>query len=130
MLYIKNPNKLLKHTIVIPFVSVVIIPMLFMDLWMEIYHRICFPLCGIPYVNRSDYIRIFDRAKLQYLNPVQKMYCMYCGYGNGVMSYWVKIANETEHYWCGIQHKKVDNFAIPEYQKNFSKYDDEQDFKK
>lgn len=92
---------------------------------MEIYHRICFPLCGIPYVKRKDYIKIIDRAKLKYLNWLQKIYCMYCGYGNGVVRYWAKITGETEKYWCGIQHKNPD-----EYQKDFAKYGDEEDFKK
>lgn len=130
MLYLKNPFRFLKHIIVIPLISTVIIPLVIMDIWMEMYHRICFPLCGIPYVKRRNYIKIIDRAKLQYLNWMQKIYCMYCGYGNGVIRYWAQIAGETEHYWCGIQHKKESHFIAPEHQKNFSKYGDEEEFKK
>lgn len=83
MLYLKNPYSFLKHIIIIPLISTVIIPLILMDIWMEIYHRICFPLYGMPYIKRSDYITIMDRAKLPYLNILQKLYCMYCGYGNG-----------------------------------------------
>lgn len=129
MLYLRTSYSFLKHLIVIPIISTVVIPLLILDLWMEIYHRICFPLCGIPYVKRREYIKIVDRAKLKYLNWLQKIYCMYCGYGNGVIAYWARIAAETEHYWCGIKHKKVGGFAVPEYQKEFAEYGDEGDFK-
>ncbi|PIZ99438.1 MAG: hypothetical protein COX77_01470 [Candidatus Komeilibacteria bacterium CG_4_10_14_0_2_um_filter_37_10] len=100
-----------------------------MDIWIEIYHRICFPFCHIPYVQRRHYIKIVDRAKLQYLNLLQKIYCMYCGYGNGVIRYWAQIASETEHYWCGIQHKNEPPFIAPSHQKDFSKFGDEVEFK-
>ena len=128
MLYLKDSYRFLKHSIVIPTVSTVIIPLVIMDAWMEVYHRICFPLCRIPYVNRKDYIRIIDRAKLQYLSWPQKIYCMYCGYGNGVIRYWSKIAAETERYWCGIQHKKDSSFVTPEHHKDFSEYGSKKDF--
>lgn len=71
-----------------------------------------------------------DRSRLPYLSWLQKLYCMYCGYGNGVIRYWSQIAGRTEHYWCGIQHKKIVSFVEQEHQKDFSKYDDEEDFKK
>ena len=96
---------MLKHFFVMPIITSVLIPMVIMDIWMEIYHRICFPLCGIKYVKRSNYILI-DRHKLKYLNIFEKIYCVYCGYGNGVVRYWSEIAAETEYYWCGIQHAK------------------------
>ena len=128
MLYLKNPYRLLKHIIVIPIVSTCVIPLAFLDLWAEIYHRVCFPLCRIPYVKRSNYIRI-DRHKLKYLNIFQKIYCIYCGYASGVLQYCVKIAAETERYWCGIQHEEDDSFVPPSHHKDFPKYGDEDDFK-
>jgi len=130
MLYIKNPSGSIKHLIVVPIIYTLIIPLIIMDIWVEIYHRICFPLCRIPYVNRRQYIKIIDRAKLPYLSGLEKLYCMYCGYGNGVIRYWGKIAGETEHYWCGIQHRKTANFAISEHQKDFAVYGDSDEFKK
>ncbi len=129
MLYLNNPRKLLKHIIITPITWACIIPLIITDICIEIYHRICFPLCGMPYVKRSKYIKI-DRHKLKYLNPLQKLNCTYCGYANGVIQYWVKIIGETEHYWCGIQHKKDDNLISPPHHKKFSKYEDEDDFKK
>lgn len=84
----------------------------------------------MTYIRRKDYIKIIDRAKLQYLNWFQKIYCMYCGYGNGVIRYWAKIVTETEHYWCGIKHKNDPHFVMPEHHKDFSEYGNEDDFKK
>ena len=128
MRYLKTPYTSLKHIIVIPIVSSLIIPILLADISAEIYHRLCFPLYGMPYVKRRRYIRI-DRHKLQYLNLFQKLYCVYCGYGNGVIQYWAKIAADTELYWCGIQHKKNKNFKAPEHHKYFPEYGDEAGFK-
>lgn len=130
MLYLKNPFRTLKHIIVIPLISSVVIPLIICDIWGEIYHRICFPLCRIPYVKRKNYIKLIDRAKLQYLNLFQKIYCVYCGYANGVIQYWAEIAGRTERYWCGIQHEKEPHFIPPAHHKNFSKYGDEEEFKK
>lgn len=129
MLYLKHPKRKLKHLFAAPFIFSVIIPLVVMDGWMEIYHRIAFYLYEIPYVERRRYIKI-DRHRLQYLNWMQKLYCTYCGYGNGVVRYWVKIAAETEKYWCGVMHNNDDlDFIAPEHHKAFAKYDDEKDFK-
>jgi len=125
--YIKTKWGMLKHFFVMPIITSVLIPMVIMDIWMEIYHRICFPLCGIKYVKRSNYILI-DRHKLKYLNIFEKIYCVYCGYGNGVVRYWSEIAAETEYYWCGIQHAKKQGFKVPPHHEKFAKYNDEKDF--
>ena len=130
MLYLKNPYRFLKHLVVVPLVGSLIIPLLILDVLIEIYHRICFPLCKIPYVERKNYIRILDRFKLRYLNIFQKFYCAYCGYGNGVIRYWAKIAAETEGYWCAIQHEKNPEFRPSEHQNSFAKYGDKKDFEK
>ncbi|MCK4744456.1 hypothetical protein KAS41_00090 [Candidatus Parcubacteria bacterium] len=129
MRYLKNNCRLLKHIIVIPLLSALAIPIVISDILVEIYHRICFPLCKIPYVKRKNYIKI-DRHKLKYLNWLQKIYCAYCGYANGVIQYWVKIAGETERYWCGIQHEKNPDFAAPPHHKDFAEYNNESDFNK
>lgn len=130
MLYLKNNFRSLRHFLVGPLIFSVFVPLLILDIWVEIYHRICFPLYGLPCVQRKNYIKIFDRARLSYLNWPQKLYCLYCGYANGVIRYWTQIAGETEHYWCGIQHKKSPNFVAPAHQKDFAKYGDEDDFHK
>ena len=103
MLYIKHPNRLIIR-ILMPLLWTLIIPLIITDIWIEIYHRILFPLYRLPYIKRCDYIQVMDRARLPYLNIVQKINCMYCGYANGIVRYRVQIAGETEHYRCGIQH--------------------------
>lgn len=90
----------------LPIIFAVFIPMLLLDICLEIYHRICFRLYELPYVQRSAYIKI-DRHKLEYLNFLEKVGCVYCGYANGFAAYFVAIAAETEQYWCGIMHQKT-----------------------
>ena len=79
-------------------------------------------LYGIPFVKRGRYIKI-DRHKLSYLNLLQKVHCMYCGYVNGLYAYAVAVAGETEKYWCGIAHGKEHTY-VAEHQKNFLAYND------
>ncbi len=124
----KKHSKRLRHFISIPLTWAPLIPLVILDLFIEIYHRICFPLCGIPLVKRSNYIRI-DRYKLPYLNWFEKINCVYCGYANGLLHYTTVIAGETEKYWCGIMHDKYKNFVPPKHHKDFLKYGDEKSFK-
>ena len=100
-----------------------------MDVFMEIYHRICFPLLGIPIIKRSRYIRI-DRHKLSYLGLMDKIGCIYCGYANGLLLYATVIAGETERYWCGIRHMKSKDFIAPLHHSDFVEYDNEDEFKR
>ena len=91
MLYIKHPNRVM-ILILLPLLWTLIIPLVVLDIRIEIYHRILFPLYKLPYVKRSDYIQIMDRARLPYLTIIQKINCIYCGYANGIVRYWVQIA--------------------------------------
>lgn len=104
MRYHKHPDRNFRHLIAAPFIYFMIIPVAFLDLTMEIYHRICFPLYGIPYVDRSKYVFV-DRHRLKYLGIIDKVNCAYCGYVNGVLPYSAAIAHETERYWCSILHE-------------------------
>lgn len=124
MEYLKFPKRFLRHAFVFPIIFSVIIPIIILDIWIEVYHRICFPFYGLPYSKRSSYI-VFDRMRLSYLTWDQKMYCMYCSYGNGVIQYWAAIAGASEAYWCGIQHQKTRKFFAPPHHKNFVPYGDE-----
>jgi len=117
----------LKHWLSAPFIYSVIIPAVFLDLMIEIYHRICFPLYGMPYVQRSHYIRV-DRHKLQYLFWYEKMNCLYCGYVNGLLRYASMIAQVSERYWCGIMHQKGGEFIPPPYQEGYLPYGDKAAF--
>jgi len=65
----------------IPFIWLIIIPVLFLDISLFIYQNTAIRLFKIPLTKRSDYI-IFDREQLAYLNFIQKLDCMYCSYVN------------------------------------------------
>jgi len=125
---INKQEQLLKHIISAPFIYFGIFPTILLDFSIEVYHRICFPLYNLEYVKRSNYIKI-DRHKLSYLNPIDKVNCMYCGYVNGFFAYGSEIVARTEDYWCGIQHKKSKGFKAPKHHENFVKYDDYNEFK-
>lgn len=107
-----------------PLIYSLIIPVFIIDVWVEIYHRICFWAYDIPYVQRKRYIKI-DRHKLSYLSWFEKLNCVYCGYANGVLQYASAVAGETEKYWCGIKHKADPDFIEPQHHKDFIPYNDE-----
>jgi hypothetical protein len=117
------PEKTPFRILTAPFIFGMFIPFVFLDICLEIYHRICFPVYGIPLVRRNKYIRI-DRHKLSYLTGTEKVFCAYCGYANGLLQYAVAVAGETEKYWCGIKHKKSEGFVEPAHHKDFLPYGD------
>ncbi|TCS67103.1 hypothetical protein [Primorskyibacter sedentarius] len=88
-----------------PVIYAVIIPFVLLDLFVTLYQAICFPVYGIEKVKRADYIT-FDRGQLPYLNGLEKLNCMYCSYGNGLLAYAREIAGRTEKHWCPIKHAK------------------------
>ncbi len=122
-------GRFFRHAISAPIIYFMIIPLVMFDLFLEIYHQICFRLYSLPIVRRRDYIRI-DRHRLSYLNWFEKMNCAYCGYGNGLINYASVILANTESYWCGIKHDKYKGFHAPKHHKNFSEYGNAKDFKK
>lgn len=126
---LKYPERWFGHLISMPFIWGLIIPLAISDMFTEIYHRICFPLYGLSFVKRSDYIKI-DRHKLKYLTFPQKLGCIYCGYANGAIHYWSEIAGRTEKYWCGIMHQKKKGFIPPRHHKDFAEYGNETAFRK
>ena len=127
--FAKNDARTFDLLLSAPIIYALIIPIVFSDLCLEIYHRSCFPLYNIPFIPRSRYIKI-DRHKLKYLNIWQKIGCAYCGYANGVLHYASVIAAATELYWCPILHKETKDFKAPTKNKKFSKYDDLQGLRK
>lgn len=86
-----------------PVIYSLIVPFVLLDLCVTLYQRVCFPVYGIDRVRRADFIRI-DRHHLAYLNALQKLNCVYCGYCNGLIGYIQEIAGRTEAYWCPIKH--------------------------
>ncbi|MFT4303031.1 MAG: hypothetical protein ACMXYG_00565 [Candidatus Woesearchaeota archaeon] len=121
--------KKIRHYLAGPFIFGMSIPILILDVCVEIYHQIAFRLYDIPIVKRSDYIRI-DRHKLKYLGLGDKINCAYCGYANGFAAYLVEIAARTEKYWCGIKHQETKGFKQPKHHKNFVKYGDKKALEK
>ena len=129
MKYKKRKNRFLWHMLSLPFIYCMIIPLIVLDIFIELFHRVCFAIYLIPYVKRSKYIRI-DRHKLKYLNITEKLNCMFCGYANGLLQYSVIIAGETEKYWCGIKHKNDSDFNQPSHHNNFLEFNDEEAYRK
>jgi len=86
-----------------PVIYSMIVPFALLDLFVTVYQAVCFPAYGIDKVRRGDFIRI-DRHHLAYLNALQKLNCVYCGYCNGLIGYVQEIAGRTEAYWCPIKH--------------------------
>lgn len=108
-----------------PLVWLMIVPVVISDVFLEVYHRIAFPIYGIRYVQRSQYIRIVDREKLPYLTWYEKIGCVYCGYVNGWLHYASIIAGRTENYFCAIAHLEDRGYVPSEHEKSFAKYGDE-----
>jgi hypothetical protein len=88
-----------------PVIYAMIVPIVFLDAWVSLYQAICFRAYGIARVKRSAYI-VIDRHHLAYLNGIEKLNCMYCGYANGVFAFVREVAGRTEQYWCPIRHAK------------------------
>ncbi len=117
----------LQNIITAPIIWFCLVPAVFMDLVVTVYHSICFRVYGIPRVRRNDYI-VIDRHALSYLNPLEKLICVYCGYFNGLIAYVEEIAARTEQYWCPIKHaRKIRN--IHSRYKNFFEYGDGNEYK-
>ncbi len=119
----KTGDKTVRHLLSAPFIWLVLLPLVLLDGCMELYHRLCFPLYGLPLVRRKDYIRL-DRYKLPYLSMIEKVNCLYCEYANGLLHYAQRIAGDTEGYWCAITHKKYAGFVAPSHHAGFVKYGD------
>jgi hypothetical protein len=93
------------HLLTAPLIYSLILPFALLDLMVTVYQWGCFPVYRIPKVRRCDYIAI-DRQHLAYLNALEKLNCVYCGYGNGVIAYVREVAARTEQYWCPIKHAR------------------------
>ena len=95
----------LLHILTAPVIYSLVIPVALLDLWMTAYQWICFPIYGIERVSRSTYV-VVDRHHLAYLNGIEKLNCVFCGYANGVLAYAREVAGRTELYWCPIRHAR------------------------
>jgi hypothetical protein len=109
-----------------PIIWSCLVPALFMDLVVSIYHSICFRIYGIPRVKRSDYI-VIDHQNLAYLNWIEKMNCIYCSYFNGLIAWIQEIGARSEQYWCPIKHARKLSSIHGRYHK-FISYGDSNNF--
>lgn len=94
--------KSIRHFLSMPFIYMMIFPIVILDIFITVYHWVSFSLYGIPKVKRREYI-VYDRKFLDYLNVVQKVNCLYCSYVNGFFAYSLEISARTERYWCPIK---------------------------
>ncbi len=86
-----------------PFIYGLIVPLVLTDLAASLYQFVCFPIYGMRRARRADFV-VIDRHRLGYLNALEKLNCVYCGYANGVIAYVREIASRTEQYFCPIKH--------------------------
>lgn len=86
-----------------PVIYSMIVPILLLDAWASAYQAICFRAYRIPRVKRSAYV-LLDRRHLAYLNWIEALNCLFCGYANGVFAYVREIGGRTEQFWCPIKH--------------------------
>ncbi|MGD9851111.1 MAG: hypothetical protein AB7T38_07580 [Nitrospirales bacterium] len=104
------------------------IPLLFLDLSLTIYHWTVFPLLRISRIQRSTYIRL-DRHRLAYLPWIVKLTCTYCGYANGLLHYGVRLAGDTEAYFCPIKHQlRQGKFHPPPHHRHFAPFGNAKEF--
>ncbi len=111
-----------------PVIYSLVVPIALLDAWMSLYQTICFRIYGIARVRRSKYI-VIDRQHLAYLNAIEKLNCMYCGYANGVFAYVREIAGRTEQYWCPIRHARRVR-APHEHYREFVDYGDAEGYRR
>jgi len=124
--YLRESSPL--NMLMAPVIGSLIVPIGILDLWVTLYQRICFPIFGIAIVRRGGYI-VLDRQHLAYLNSIEKVNCLYCGYANGVLAYVREIAGRTEQYWCPIRHAK--NVRAPHaHYREFVDYGDAEGYHK
>jgi hypothetical protein len=95
-----------RNVVTAPVIYSLIIPFLLVDICVSLYQAICFPLYRVPKVCRSTYV-VVDRHSLAYLNSIEKLNCIYCGYVGGVIAYTREVAARTEQYWCPIKHSRA-----------------------
>lgn len=91
------------HILTAPVIYAMIFPLLALDIGLVIYQQVCFRAYGVPRVSRSDYL-VIDRHQLGYLNAIEKLNCVYCGYANGLIALAHEVVARTEQYWCPVKH--------------------------
>ena len=94
-----------RHIATAPVIYAMVVPLALVDVALMLYQHTCFRAYGIQRVMRRDYL-VIDRHHLDYLNGIEKLNCMYCGYANGLMSFAQEVVARTEQFWCPIKHAR------------------------
>lgn len=116
-----------RNVVSAPFIYAMIVPFVILDVSLSAYQAICFRLYGVPRVPRSQFI-VIDRQNLSYLNSIERLNCIYCGYASGLLAYAREIAARTEQYWCPIKHAR--KVLDPHWRyARFSDYGDATDYR-
>ncbi|MBT8348135.1 MAG: hypothetical protein HKP62_01645 [Sulfurovum sp.] len=116
----------LLHLLSSPIIYAMIIPAILLDIILFVFQQVIFRIYKFKFIKRSDYM-IFDHHYLGYLNPIEKLNCLYCSYFNGLMLYASAIAGRTELYFCPIKHaKKI--VSQHKYYEMFLSYGDEEEY--
>jgi hypothetical protein len=116
----------LLHLLSSPLIYAMIIPAILFDIILFVFQQVVFRIYKFKFIKRSNYM-IFDHQYLGYLNPIEKLNCLYCSYFNGLMLYASAIAGRTELYFCPIKHaKKV--VSQHKHYEDFLSYGDEEDY--
>ena len=118
----------LLHLLSSPLIYAMLVPAVLLDIILFIYQQVIFRIYKFKYIKRNDYI-LFDHQYLGYLNPIEKLNCMYCSYFNGLMQYASAIAGRTELFFCPIKHAKKIAYKH-DYYDAFLAYGDEEDYQK
>jgi len=105
-----------------PVIYSLLLPLVLLDAWVLLYEAVCFPVYGIAKVPRARYF-VFDRARLPYLNAIERLGCLYCSYANGLLGYAREVAARTEQYFCPIGHQRAPDCAHARY-RHFPVYGD------
>lgn len=119
-------NAPIRHVVTIPFIYGLIVPFVILDIGISLYQAICFPAYKIKKVVRSEYM-VFDRQHLAYLNSLEKLNCLYCSYGNGLLAYALEVAARTEAFWCPIKHAGK-QAAYHRWYGDFAEYGDAENY--
>jgi hypothetical protein len=94
-----------RNVVTAPAIYAMIVPFLLLDLTMSIYQLLCFRFYRIAKVSRRKYI-VVDRHHLAYMNSIEKLNCVYCGYVGGLIAFAREIIARTEQYWCPVKHAR------------------------
>lgn len=109
----------LLHLLSAPLIYAMVIPAALLDVILFVYTLVVFRIYRFAPIKRSDYI-VFDHHYLGYLNPIEKLNCLYCSYFNGLMQYASVIAGRTELFFCPIKHAKKIAYEPPFYYRYLS----------